>query len=202
MRRTKEEAEKTRKQLLDAALQVFSKKGYEATKLSEIAQTANVTRGAIYHHFENKTGLYEALLIEASSVANEIIQKATIQGGSLKEILHRILLHSFQTIEENRRFRDVMMLVLFKTGASDELNHLIESQKKQTEQTIQGITEYMRQAAASGDLRDGVSPETAAHAFISYQNGVMSLWLTNPDGFSIRETAESLSQVYINGVFA
>jgi TetR/AcrR family acrAB operon transcriptional repressor len=49
MRRTKEDAEQTRQDLLDAALTIFSKKGYTATRLEDIAKVAGVTRGAIYH---------------------------------------------------------------------------------------------------------------------------------------------------------
>ena len=62
MRRTKEEAAATRRQILAAALDLFSEKGYAATTLSEIAGAAGVTRGAIYHHFDNKTALYQTLL--------------------------------------------------------------------------------------------------------------------------------------------
>ena len=51
MRRTQEEAEKTKSDLLAAGLKVFSKKGYQATRLNDIATAAKVTRGAIYHHF-------------------------------------------------------------------------------------------------------------------------------------------------------
>ena len=44
MRRTKEEAEQTRQKLLDAALTVFSQKGYTATRLEDVARMAGVTR--------------------------------------------------------------------------------------------------------------------------------------------------------------
>ena len=54
MRKTKEEAALTRKRLLEAAVRVFSEKGFTASKLSEIADKAGVTRGAIYWHFGNK----------------------------------------------------------------------------------------------------------------------------------------------------
>ena len=62
MRRTKEEAEQTRQDLLDAALTVFSQKGYTATRLEDVARAAGVTRGAIYHHFGSKAELYSALI--------------------------------------------------------------------------------------------------------------------------------------------
>ncbi len=51
MRRIKEEADKTRQAILEAALTVFSKQGYHPARLQDIAEAADVTRGAIYHYF-------------------------------------------------------------------------------------------------------------------------------------------------------
>ena len=53
-KRTHEEAERTRQAILDSALRLFSRRGYESTSLSDIARFANVTRGAIYWHFKDK----------------------------------------------------------------------------------------------------------------------------------------------------
>ena len=70
MRRTKEDAEKTRQQLMDAGLVVFIKKGYKAANLEDIAKEANVTRGAITWHFKNKKTLYRAIIEEGSKKLN------------------------------------------------------------------------------------------------------------------------------------
>lgn len=61
MRRTKAEAEQTRRALLDAALTLFSTQGYESTTLAQIARQAGTTRGAIYWHFKNKADMLSAL---------------------------------------------------------------------------------------------------------------------------------------------
>ena len=63
MRRTKEEAEITKHNLLAAGLEVFSRKGYKATRVEDIARQANVSTGAIYHHFSGKSWFdYSSLL--------------------------------------------------------------------------------------------------------------------------------------------
>ncbi len=54
MRKTKEEAQQTRSNLLNAALNVFYERGVSKVSLDEIAKTAGVTRGALYWHFKNK----------------------------------------------------------------------------------------------------------------------------------------------------
>ncbi|HWS35319.1 MAG TPA: TetR family transcriptional regulator [Actinoplanes sp.] len=60
MRRTAEDTAVTREALLEAALFEFAERGVTATRLTEVAQRAGVTRGALYHHFTDKTGLCSA----------------------------------------------------------------------------------------------------------------------------------------------
>ena len=68
-RRTKDEAEKTRNAILDAAEHVFNEHGVARTSLEEIARAANVTRGAVYWHFKDKIALCEAMLQRVLSAA-------------------------------------------------------------------------------------------------------------------------------------
>ena len=53
-KRTHEDAERTKQAILESALRLFSRRGYESTSLSDIARFAGVTRGAIYWHFKDK----------------------------------------------------------------------------------------------------------------------------------------------------
>jgi AcrR family transcriptional regulator len=55
-------SEETRTRLLEAALQLFSKNGYDATGVAEICTAAGVIKGAFYHHFPSKHAVFMALL--------------------------------------------------------------------------------------------------------------------------------------------
>lgn len=54
--------EATRERLIEAGRQAFGEKGYEATSISEILEAAGVAKGALYHHFETKAALFDAVL--------------------------------------------------------------------------------------------------------------------------------------------
>jgi AcrR family transcriptional regulator len=62
-RMTQEErSEKSRQQILDAALKLFSHKGYGATSVRDIAEEAKLSKGNVYHHFPDKETIFRALL--------------------------------------------------------------------------------------------------------------------------------------------
>lgn len=200
MRRTKEEAEQTRQNLLDAALRVFSRRGYEIARLQDIAGEAGVTRGAIYHHFGSKAELYTALVEEASMEGNALIAKAIGEGGSFLDVLRRTFVYSFQAVADRPRLRAVMELISFKTGVSEELAELTARQREQTKQSISQIGGYIQMGIDSGELRADLDPQAAAATLLATQSGLINLWLSNREIFSIKDKAAQLADIYIYGI--
>jgi AcrR family transcriptional regulator len=77
-KRTSTDAEQTRLQLLRAGRDLFASAGFAATKATDIAQSAGVTRGALLHHFVDKEGLFAAVLEAVEEeVATQVILAAS-----------------------------------------------------------------------------------------------------------------------------
>ncbi|MCA9965186.1 MAG: TetR family transcriptional regulator [Anaerolineales bacterium] len=202
MRRTTEEAAQTRQDILEAALSVFSQKGYHATRLADIANAANVTRGAIYHHFENKAKLYNDLITEASTIGSSAIQEAMASGGSFTEICAHILINSLTLLENNRQMRQITELTLFKTGHDPELLEFEAMRQQQAITVVEGVAMLMQQGIQNGDLRSDLDPFDVARAFIAFQNGLISLWLSNREAFSLAAQAPKFAAIFLQGIAA
>jgi TetR/AcrR family acrAB operon transcriptional repressor len=200
MRRTKEDAAQTRQDVIDAALKVFSQSGYHAARLNDIAKAAGVTRGAIYHHFENKAGLYSALIEEASTTGSVAVTDAISAGKDFTDTCRLILTNSLTLLENNRKMRQIMELSLFKTGSDPELKELEDARRQQALTMVEGIALFMKSGIDNGDLRQDLDPFDVARAFIAYQNGLINLWLTNPNAFSIGESAPHFADIFLNGI--
>ena len=72
--RTQEERRAaTRRALLGAALELFAEGGYHSTAAGEIVKRAGLTRGAMYHHFEDKRDLFRAVVEEVEVEVDEIV---------------------------------------------------------------------------------------------------------------------------------
>src|SRR2546430_13606569 len=57
-----ERSERSRSQILDAALKRFAHRGYGATSVRDIAEEAGLSKGNVYHHFPDKEAIFRALL--------------------------------------------------------------------------------------------------------------------------------------------
>jgi AcrR family transcriptional regulator len=69
-----EYSESTRHALVDSAVHLFTKRGYAATSLDEVAKRSRVTKGALYHHFSGKQALFEAAF---DAVESTVMAKLT-----------------------------------------------------------------------------------------------------------------------------
>ena len=77
-RSNRERTEKTKAALIAAARKLFVEKGYAETSTPEIVTAAGITRGALYHHFEDKRALFRAVVREEALAVTRDIEQATL----------------------------------------------------------------------------------------------------------------------------
>ena len=111
-RRTKEEAQITRSQILEAAEQAFYERGVARTTLADIATLAGVTRGAIYWHFNNKADLVQAMLDSLQEPLDEMSQASQDEDeedplGCMKNLLVH-LFHELALDPKTRRINEIL----------------------------------------------------------------------------------------------
>jgi AcrR family transcriptional regulator len=74
----------TRERLLAAARRLFGERGYEATSIESVLEASGVARGALYHHFESKAELFDAVLVD---VLIEIAERSAAAAAGSKDPL-------------------------------------------------------------------------------------------------------------------
>jgi len=87
MRRTATDAEITRQELLADARAAFASQGYAGTQPADIAERCGVTRGAVYHHFASKAGLFEAVLVQLSAELDATVTTAAIAAPDTRSAI-------------------------------------------------------------------------------------------------------------------
>ena len=200
VRRTAEQAAATRRDLLAAALAVFGEGGYAAATLEQIAGRAGVTRGALYHHFAGKADLYDALLREEADQVMRPLMAGLAADGPPLERLRRFLVAYGAALERDARFRAILDILLF--GGAD-VPERSRSLTRLGYQAWSGAFEVvLEEAHARGELRQGVSPRTAALAIVALAVGVTTTALQAPGLFSPSDSAPALFDVLLRGMAA
>lgn len=100
---------RTRAALLDAARRLFAEKGYADTGTPEIVRTAGVTRGALYHHFEDKRALFRALVEAENAAVAEAIDQAVGEPRSALQALKSGARAYFKAMQAPGRTRLLLM---------------------------------------------------------------------------------------------
>jgi AcrR family transcriptional regulator len=109
--------------ILTAAQTLFLSKNYADVSMTEIAETAGVTKGALYHHFPSKEALYLAMMYADLQEKKELFRSAVESSGSCRERL-RMLVETF--LQLPREKRELIQLVrrdinIFKNPIRDKL---------------------------------------------------------------------------------
>lgn len=112
---------RTRQQILDASLRLFSERGFARTTVREIARQAGITDAAIYYHFESKRELLEAL-VEERGFVNSLLELERVSADyPLRDTLLWLARGAINIMDDNRDFlRLIIMEGLGGDGAAAE----------------------------------------------------------------------------------
>ncbi|GAA4472784.1 TetR/AcrR family transcriptional regulator [Rhodococcus olei] len=102
-------AESTRRALLDAGVALFVERGYGTVSAEELVATAGLTRGALYHHFDGKQGLFEAVFEEQEERAAQRVVAAMAAHQDVWR-RHSAGLDAFLAICAEPDYREIVLL--------------------------------------------------------------------------------------------
>lgn len=200
-RKTKEEAQITRSQLLEAAERLFSERGVAGTTLNDIATAAGLTRGAVYWHFQNKTDLIHALWDQVALPLHESF--AELEQSLPDDPLARIQIKSITVLTQvvkDERVRNLLSILLLKCEYVDEPGGLREGYLAKRADCLGQITAEFRQAIAQGQLSADLDERFAAIGLMALIDGLCFHWLMNPTLFSLEDKAEKYIGTYLKGL--
>jgi len=202
MRRTKEEAEQTKQQIIKAAIKVLNEKGIGSTRFEDIASEARVTRGAIYHYFKSKNEIIFAIHSNMKKqmmdlfdrhISDDIDPVLSLKNG-LKETLMK-----FQNDENYRAVEELFLKAEFASllREDEELNVLFTKEK---EETICDMLELVKRGQNSGSIRKDIISDTIGFALISYYVGFITTWFLKVDSISTEGIVDDYVDILLHGI--
>ena len=190
MRRTKEEAEKTRLKIIEAALTLFSRNGYSNTTLAMIATEAGYSRGPIYWHFKNKDDLYQAVLSYSQQPLESLINEAAGQQGQPLQAIDTFVKRWLDLLVEDSWFRQSFEILLNKTELTEALAPTLKRERKLTRRIIDTLSQLLAAARDKDLIPATQSPEQLGLMLYTLLMGITQSWLFAPKLFSLKKERE------------
>ena len=201
MRRTKEDAEKTRSAILLAAEVLFLQNGVAHTTLEQIARHAGVTRGAVYWHFRNKADLFHAMLSQVRLPPEQLTVR--LRGCDREQPLRPLRDLCIEAIENLARAEQkqrIFTILLHRCEFTEELREAEERHNAFTAGFIELSEQLFQCAHSQGRLHPGVTPHQAAQALHGLILGLFSDWTRDTRQFDPLSDTPSLIDALFRGL--
>ena len=169
--------EERRREILDAAVRVFARKGYHTCRVGDIAEEAGVSHGLLYHYFDSKEAILETVFRETWSDLLSALRTVEESEATAAEKLRQvaaILLRSW------RRDPDLVRVLVREVARSPQLPGRVA----EIGQAFRAIERIVAHGQEEGELRADVDPQLASWILYGAIEEILTGWVLGqlPDG--------------------
>jgi AcrR family transcriptional regulator len=166
----------TAEAIIDAAEQLFLEQGFHATRVSEVARLAEVSIGSIYVHYENKEGLYAALVERALDIEARYLD-AVLLSDALPDLEKIVALGEayLQFFRDHPGHFRLLMLPIESIPEEAARSPLARQVSERGAAQRERLSRVIANCVEQGVMRDDVDPDRAANFWWAAWNGVIAL---------------------------
>jgi AcrR family transcriptional regulator len=161
-----------RRQILDAAIRVFARQGFHATRVSDIADEAGVAYGLVYHYFKSKEEVLNELFSERWSLLLAAIEETDQQDGSPREKLGAVAVFIVDSYRHDPELMKVIIVEVTRAANSFGRTHLPEIRR-----AYESIAKIVAEGQEQGAFRRDVDPIFASMSFYGAIEQLLSGWI-------------------------
>jgi len=188
-----------RNEMLAAALELFSEKGYHNVSMHEIAAKAEFAIGTLYKFFSNKEDLYKALILELSDRFHASLSKAIESPGNEIEKLRRYVQAKGEVFRD--KATTIRLYFAETRGASfNIMAGLDQDIRDRRERFLEHIAAIFESGIRSGRFHPIAEPYILAVTLDSLCNAFLFLWLENPEKHSYPEDPDAILNILYKGL--
>ncbi len=183
--------EAAKERIINAAFQVFTKKGYQQATMDDIAKEVGVSKAALYQYFKNKKELLNEIVRSYHTMFREVLRATLEKQGSqsLAEEGSNALLKKYRLHHE-------MLFEIIAIAAHDE--EIKQSLKCEYEKDIQLLKELLQNQMNKTKITFKIDTETLAQLFIALYVGMAMKVIMGDDSVEIHRAWSNAIGAMIN----
>ena len=191
-RKKKAEAQQTRQQLIEAAIGQFATRGVTNTTLTDIADAAKVTRGAVYWHFTSKTEIFNAIWEQQLPLRDLIRDRLSLsEKDDPLLMLREQFITALQYIAHEPRQCALLQILYHKCEFTSDMVSEYEIRKR-----IGFNNDFLRatleRCISRNIISSQVNVDLTLIVFHGFFSGIIKNWLMNNDSFNLYQQAPAL----------
>ena len=191
-RKKKEEAQQTRQQLIEAAIGQFATRGVANTTLTDIADAANVTRGAIYWHFTSKSEIFNAIWEQQLPFRDIIRDRLSLSAGSDPLLMLREhFIAALQYIAHEPLQCALLQILYHKCEFNSDMISEREIRKR-IGFNYESLRATLQDCISRNLISSQVNVDLTLIVFHGFFSGIIKNWLMNNSSFNLYQQAPAL----------
>jgi AcrR family transcriptional regulator len=199
-----EKSERSRRQVLDVALELFSRHGYRATSVRDIAAKARVSTGNLYHHFPDKEAIFNALLDELWEISDSrrFPFRRVLTSGEFPDNLEMLGYAARDSVQEFRQYMSLIYVDVIEFDGTHIRKFYGDMARRYADILDQdGLRDRVQKR-----LRPGVSPVSAmlmaTRIFFNYFTIEILFNVPEPFGKESPQVVKEIADILRNGMIA
>jgi AcrR family transcriptional regulator len=195
--RKKREREARIRTILEAAIELFSEKGYESTTMEEIAKRAELSKGLLYFYFDSKEEIFIKIVEEAY---DRLLPRLRILKGEKLDPPSKLMKFIETELDfymKNKRLHQIIVSLMegFTLKDMEEEHKRVFIEKHREEERI--LESIIREGISSGHFKD-LDGRIMVFALGGIFHGILKL--TMDKNYTQRELKEKISEIYLRGI--
>ncbi|RJP21545.1 MAG: TetR/AcrR family transcriptional regulator [Candidatus Abyssobacteria bacterium SURF_5] len=170
--RKEREKQARRQAILDAARECFFRNGFDATTISHIAETVELSTGTLYLYFRNKEEIYVSILEEGLDILYTLMKKSEPPHATAREIVQGYANAYYQFYTDYGQYFDIMFFLRRPDKQILLEGELKEKLERKSLKCLSLLESAIKQGIAEGDYRV-VNPYEASRVLWGTMNGLM-----------------------------
>ena len=185
----------TREEILEAAVFIFSQKGFHATSMQDIAEAVNLQKASLYHHVSSKQEILVELLDQALDLLIDQIQHVLEQPLPPDEKLRQAVSVYLTTLINNRERAAVLLLEHRSLDPQLHARHIPRRDR------FEHLWRDLIYQGLSQGVFECIDPALAARALLGMMNWTIT-WYKPEGHLSADEIAENIADLALRGLLA
>jgi len=183
-------------EILNSAVRLFSKKGYAGTGVQEILDSVGLSKPTLYYYFENKAGLFRAILNHAYDETYRMMKSAVDRATGTEKKLVAAADALFQFTLSNQDLMRLVFATVF--AASEEIPPDVLNQTKR-KRNFEVVEQVLRQGQRTGEIESRYGLHDLSHAIFGAVSHRIRTYLLTGEGELTRETAQKIVGLFLDG---